>query len=178
MGESASFPPDEIERIFAERAQRLARPKEEERPEETLEVLVMKIGEERYGLDLRHIREVQPVGSVTPVPGLPAIWAGITTLRGVLHPVLDPSAYLGVDRGEGPGRYLLVLSSPHADVGVLAEDVLGLRSISPQELEPPLEAESGLHRKAVSAVTGDLLLLLDVETLLQDPMLVVAEKAS
>lgn len=169
---------EEVRRILERRAAALAGSPQDERPAETLELLVMHIGDERYGIDIRHIAEVRPLGVVTPVPGLPAMWAGVITLRGVLYPVLDGGRYLGVASASQGSRDVIVIEGNGLVVGLLADAVAGLRRVERDAIDPPLGADIHAHRQAVSGVTRDLLLILDVATLLQDPSLVVDEQAS
>lgn len=178
MTDARSLSPEEIRQLLERRAAVLAKPPPQERSGETIEVLVTRIGGERYGVGVGHVVEVRPLEGLTPVPGVPAVWAGLVNLRGVLHPVIDGAAYLGVERDSAEERHVVVLASEAVTVGLMVDDVAGFRTVRVDEVEPPLGADALAHRKAVSGVTADLLLLLDVETVLGDPMLVVDEQAS
>lgn len=175
---SSSLPGDEIQRILEKRAAVLAKPPRQERVGEAREVLVMHVGDERYGVDVRQVVEVRPVDALTPVPGLPSIWAGLVNLRGVIYPVLHGPRYLGVETETAEDSHVVVITAGTLVVGFIADHIAGLRTIPVEDIEPPLGADAQAHRKAVSGVTPDLLLLLDVETLLQDPALVVDDEAS
>ena len=174
----ASLTDDEIQAILEKRAAALAKPPHQERIGEAIGVLVMHVGDERYGVDVRRIVEVRPIDTLTPVPGLPGIWAGLVNLRGVLHPVVDGARYLGVERQTPEAPHVVVLTTENLVVGFLVDHISGLRTILVEDIESPLGADAQAHRKAISGVTPDLLLLLDVDTLLQDPALVVDDEAS
>src|SRR5437764_15368771 len=45
-------------------------------------VCLISLSGELFAIDLRHIREVFEVDSVTPVPGMPRALAGVVNLRG------------------------------------------------------------------------------------------------
>src|SRR5256885_1833672 len=49
-----------------------------------------------FAIDLQSIREVFPVDSVTPVPGMPTVLTGVTNLRGVVVPLVDVRSLLGL----------------------------------------------------------------------------------
>jgi hypothetical protein len=144
--------PDQVRRVLEERARALARPPEDQADDDTLELVVLAVGAERYGIDVRLVREVRPLAGLAPVPGMPACWAGLVNLRGSLCPVLSLRRYLG--GGDDP--------DPDRD-GVL---------------RPPPTAPHDRAHAAVQAVTPDLLQLLDPGALLADPALVVGRDAT
>ncbi|MEN3356228.1 MAG: purine-binding chemotaxis protein CheW [Mycobacteriales bacterium] len=91
--------------ILAERARALAVPLRVGEAAETVDLVVLRIGPEGYGLDTRFVVEVQPLAGLARVPGLPALWAGVANIRGTLWPVLDLGYYLGLPSGrESSGR--------------------------------------------------------------------------
>src|SRR5213596_3225996 len=87
---------DHIRRVLEERARLLARAPEPASTEPTQDLLVLAVGAERYGIELRWVQEIQPLSGLTAVPGTPAFWAGVVSLRGRLHPVLDLRRYLAL----------------------------------------------------------------------------------
>lgn len=167
----------DVQRILEERARALATPPQAATARDTVDVLVINIAAERYAIRIEQVREVRPVEALTPVPDLPAMWGGLVNLRGVLCPVLDTARYLGLDAADDGERHIVLVASSGLVVGLLADEVVGLRRLSPGEIRPPLEADSdGVHR-VVDGVTPDLLLVIDAEALLNDPRLVVEEEA-
>jgi purine-binding chemotaxis protein CheW len=168
---------DHLQRILEERALALAKPPRDEIDQGTIDVLTVRVGTESYGIDIDHLTEVRPPVDVTPVPDLPPIWAGLTNLRGVLYPVLDMARYLGSESTAEGDRVLLLVSSATLTVGLLADEIVGLRSVVPAEVESPLETDTDAARGLVSGITPDFLLLLDMEVLLGDARLVVEEEA-
>lgn len=180
MKDASSMPPDEIVRLLERRAAVLAKPPPEEHTGETVDVLVVRVGDERYAIGVDDILEVRPLEGLTSVPGIPVAWGGLVNLRGVLYPVVDVATYLGLERDklQEDRDHVVVVSSGGLVVGLMVDDVAGFRSVRLQEVEPPLGAHAQGHRKAVLGITPDLLSLLSVETLLEDPALVVDDDAS
>jgi hypothetical protein len=64
-------------------------------------VIVFALGQTRYAVELRWIREVFTVGHVTPVPHAPELVAGVVNFRGAVMPLIDLEALLG-RRGTRP----------------------------------------------------------------------------
>lgn len=177
--ERTSLSEEEIRRILQKRAAALAKPPDRERGGDARRVLVMHVGDERYGVDVGRVLEIRPIDNLTPVPGLPPIWSGLVNLRGVLYPVLDGPRYLGLETEETPeAPHVVVLANEELVIGFLADQIAGLRTVLVEDVKAPLGVDAQAHRKAVSGVTPDLLLLLDVDALLQDPALVVDDEAS
>ena len=161
-----------VERILAERAALLARPLPEPVDHRLDELAVLSAGGERYAVALACLERVLPVGAVTPLPGLRPPWAGLVALRGELLPALDVPAYLGRPAGTAgaAGGYCAVVAHGGLRVALLSEEPVTLRAPPEDGLSDPLApAAAG----AVVGVTGDLVTVLDVATILADPALVV-----
>jgi purine-binding chemotaxis protein CheW len=170
----------ESQRIMEERARVMARPLQAEEPEDTLELVVLTLGPEAYGLDARRAREVHPLADLAPVPGTPPFWAGIVNVRGTLYPVLDLHRYLELPEAaasEGDGKVLLV-SGSSLTVGLLVDDAPGIRRVAVSTVGPPLGGTSEATRRIARGITDDLLTVLDVDALLSDPRLTLKEESS
>ena len=177
---AAGVPPvdERVERVLAERARRLARPLEEPDRDAADEVVVLEAGGERYAVDITCVERVQPVATVTPLPGLRPPWVGLVTLRGEILPALDLPSYLGrppafTGRAAAPrARHCAVVAHGGLRVALLSEAPVALSVRPPGGLSTPL-AESTAPAGAVVGVTDDLLTILDIATILADPALVV-----
>ena len=166
----------DIQRILADRAQALARSIEAEPVGEHIDLVVLTLGAERYGVDVQYVQEIRPLGALTPVPGAPRIWAGVVNLRGHLYPILNLRRYLEQE-GEGAtesGNVVLVAAAG-LTVGLLADAMCEVRRVPRTEIAPLLADAAGIRHPIVLGVTTDWITLLDVAALLADPRLVVQE---
>ena len=177
MAEPAG-PPDEAgQRVLEERARARATALVDDEPVDTVELVVLTVGSERYGVDADRVGGVRPLTELTPVPGAPPFWAGIVNVRGTLYPVLDLHRYFdlpGPD-GDDQARTVVLVSGAGLTVGLMVEDAAGVRPVPAGAIGPPLGAASETVNATVSGVTEDLLAILDIEALLADPRLVVRE---
>ena len=168
-----------IQEIFAARARALARPLETALREETDRCVILALGVERYGIDVRFVQEIHAVGEITSIPGVPPFWAGLVNLRGRLYPVLDLRRYLiphgAPDTPQTGGKIVLVAVSG-VEVALLVDDAPTVRSIARAEIGPPLGETVISRRQVIAGITSDLLSVLDLEVLLKDPQLVVKEE--
>ena len=87
-----------MEAMWRERALRLSKRPELAAPgENALPVIVLAIGAERYGIDVSDVAEVLPPLHITPVPGAPAVFAGVVNVHGEIRPVVDLRRWLSQD---------------------------------------------------------------------------------
>lgn len=172
---SQSGDPEAIRRILHTRAVALARPPEEEEIGESVSLMVMTVGVERYGIDIVKVQEVKPLTNATPVPLTPLEWAGVVNMRGSLYPILDLRRYLGLQEAENLDEPIAVIvTGGRLTAGLLVEDVPEVRRVRLAEILPPLA--EGTRKDVLRGVTDDLLNVLDVEALLADPSLVVKDE--
>jgi purine-binding chemotaxis protein CheW len=167
----------EAERILSERARELAAPLQTEDRIETVGVLLVSVGDERYALALRHVVAIERSIVVTPVPGVPAWWSGIANVHGSLYPILDLGLYLGARRSDSADRQTLVLVvAAGIGAGLLVDTVADVTRLRADTIGPSPNAARA--RTVVQGVTPDLIALLDLDALLADPDLAVNDEAS
>jgi purine-binding chemotaxis protein CheW len=173
--------PDQVRQVLEERARALARPPDDHADGDSLELVVLTVGAERYGIDVRLIREVRPLAGLAPVPEAPAFWLGLVNLRGSLCPVLSLRRYLRAAGGQDPEALdrgvLVVVTAPHT-AALLVDAAAEVRRCPPGELQPTGGAAGDRAHAAIQAVTGDLFQVLDPRILLADPALVVGREAN
>lgn len=61
----------------------------------TGQLLVVFVGGRRLGVELDLVQEIVDRGSITSLPGLPAVVAGVIGVRGAAVPVIDAGALDG-----------------------------------------------------------------------------------
>ena len=178
-GEQATSP-GRVTEILEQRAAALAQPLAEPEPGDALEVLVMRFGSERYGLETHAATEVV-IGAVpTAIPGAPRSWQGIVNIRGTLYPVLDLRIHLSLPAAEVPGAPVgVVLARSYAGltIGIALEQPPELLRIPRRALRPAAAGRASLGRigGVLRTVTDELITLLDFELLIADPRLTPQE---
>jgi chemotaxis signal transduction protein len=89
----------QVRALLQERAARLAEVAPtlaEEEDGETLAVLVCRVGDERYAVEIGTLEAVHPAEGLVPVPCTPRFIAGILNVRGEVVTVMDLAAVLGL----------------------------------------------------------------------------------
>jgi purine-binding chemotaxis protein CheW len=176
---AAASESDDIARVLEERARALARSSDEDETSgETIGMVVLAVGEERYGVEVQDVQEIEPLDKITPIPGTPAFWTGVVNLRGSMYPVLDIERYLGLPASEEvDSPKVALVSRGGISVGLLVDEVPEIRPVKVSEIGPPV-ADGSSKAEVVRGVTPDMLSILDLEALLSDPALVVEEDPS
>src|SRR5262249_19708792 len=135
--EAARISPERARAVMDERARALARPTVQTAPADGLEVVVFRLGSERYGIETGHVREAARLADLTPLPGAPDFLAGVTNLRGQILAVIDLGQFLDIAaRGLTDLPWLLVLGSDRAEFGVLAEAASEVVMLSAAQVSP------------------------------------------
>lgn len=166
----------EVERVLRRRAEALARRVEDEEIVEGIQVVVLQLGRESYGVDAMHLTEVRPVERLTAVPNVPPLWAGLIALRGTLFPVLDLRRFLGLPpEPDVEEPKIAVVSAAGLAAGLLVDDASEVRRVPLQDMDP-LFSERPID--GIRAVTPDLLSILDLEAILTDPRLAIPDRTS
>lgn len=168
----------EREDILSERARKLARREKPARPSgELLHVVEFLLAGEHYGFELRYVREVLPVGEITPLPCTPGFVLGLVNVRGEILSVLNLKSFF--ELGEGgltDLNKLIVLEHEGITVGVVADAVLRECSLEPESIQGCLPTLTGLRREYLRGVTRGRLAILDAGKILADPRIVVHEE--
>lgn len=169
---------EDITPILEERAAALSRSSEDAESGETIGMVVLVVGDERYAVEVQDVQEIEPLDKVTPIPGTPAFWTGVVNLRGSMYPVLDIERYLGLPASEGVEHPKVALvSRAGLSVGLLVDEVAEIRKVRSSEIGPPV-ADGSSKAEVVRGVTPDMLSVLDLEALLSDPALVVEDESA
>lgn len=115
-------------------------------------VCLITLAGELFAVDLRSVREVFEVESVTPVPGMPAALIGVANLRGSVIPLVDLRLMLGLPTGGQPPPFAVVIRHGGQQVGVLVDRVPQLRTVQGDEFMPAPPRDPGGLKPFVSAV--------------------------
>lgn len=166
---------EEMNRRLAERARLLARPPAAPRTGEAIEALCFSLGEERYAIETRLVREVARFRDFAVVPGAPEVLVGVTSLRGEILPVFDLRPLLGLARNRlNDLSRAIVLESDGERIAVLADEVRETVEVPLAGLVAPATLPEGMERALLRGVTADALVVLDGAALLRDRRLLPA----
>jgi purine-binding chemotaxis protein CheW len=130
-----------------------------------LDVLLFRIADESFAIDLSAVEEAIDIPPVHHVPEMPHAMLGVITVRGMLTAVYSPAAALGV--GLHDGTSALIFRRGRSRVAVVVDEVDDVVSLDLMLLRdtPTLETNDGTVLGVLRQ--GDsLLALVDAEQLL------------
>jgi chemotaxis signal transduction protein len=129
----------------------------EAEPEDLESLLVFQVGSERFAFAVNEVREITRVPPIlSKVPRGAEILLGVMNLRGQIVPILDLRSTLGLKRDTpGAAARIVVLRGVEGDLGILAESVFGLVTLSASEWLGPLHVETALPAAFVKAQAKD-----------------------
>lgn len=159
---------EEKDRLLHARAHVLAKePHRDTAAEQAVEVVEFLLAHEHYGLDLKYVREVYPLKDLTPLPGTPAFVLGVTNVRGQVLAVIDIKKLFGLpERGLTDLNKVIIIQTAGVELGILADAVLGLSSVAPEEIQLSLPTLKGLREDFLRGITRNSMVLLDAQKLL------------
>jgi purine-binding chemotaxis protein CheW len=167
---------EEKQRILRVRARSLASgaKAEAESPRQFLEVVPFVLGSEHYGIESRHIREILPLTEFTPLPCTPSFVLGLVNVRGQILSIINIKKLFDLpEKGLTNLNKIMIVHAGHIELGILADAILGVRSIALEELRSALPTLTGIRENYLKGITKDPLVVLDVENILSDERIVV-----
>ncbi len=145
--------------------------------EETRQLVVFRLGDEEFGVDILQVREIERVEhGVTRVPKSPAFVEGVINLRGDIIPIVDLRKRFGlVVRSIGHESRVIIVEVNGNMIGMMVDAVVEVLRVNASTVENAPSITKGVDAFFLSGVAkiGErLIILLDLERALS------AEEAS
>ena len=130
-------------------------------------------GRQLFGVNVFKVQEVLRRPLLFQVPGLPSEFAGVADVRGRSVPVLDLGVVIGHPERQpetnGTPGYLVVTEFNRSVQGFLVSGVERIVNIAVQDIHPPPElGAEATYLTAVTRFQGELIQVIDVESVLAD----------
>ena len=186
-------PPDILEQTWARRAVRIAQATEAEETGAQIDIAVVRLGKELYGLEARYVFDIHPLDNLTRVPRVPDWVAGVVNMRGRIITVLDLQRFLGLPPAEKKDdelvlHHLVLVETPTMELALLVDEVLAIETLPIAQIQETTGNGHGIrseymcgifvrHSKTSSAVdNATLLVILNFPALLADKRLIVQDE--
>jgi purine-binding chemotaxis protein CheW len=171
--------PEEKSAVLKARARVLARePEEDTGPQESIEIIEFRLGGETYGIASAFVREVYPLKDFTPLPGTQAFVLGIMNVRGQILSVVDIKAFFNLpQKGLGDLNKVIILGDGLMEFGIVADQILGAHGIATDSIMASPAAVSGIGAEYLKGITGEGVIILDAQAILDDKEMIVQQEA-
>lgn len=104
---------------------------------ETFQYIVIKLGNEQYGIDIRYIDNIVRMQHITRVPKVAGYLKGVINLRGEVIPVMSLRIKMNLPADEitKATRIIILKLEQHGTIGVIVDEVKEVVTLSTDEIE-------------------------------------------
>jgi len=146
--------------------------------------LTFTLSHEEYGIPINKVKEIIGMMEITHVPKTPKFIKGVINLRGKIIPIMDLRLKFEMEEKRYTERTCIIVvditfEGVKKQMGLAVDAVSEVVNIQTSEIEPP--PEYGIHSKAgfltgMGKVKGKVILLLDIETILDNEELAILKE--
>jgi len=133
--------------------------------------LTFSLGNESYGIEIKHVTEIIGIQPVTEVPELPDYIRGIINLRGKIIPVMDVRLrFKKTFREYNDRTCIIVIDIGDVSIGLIVDSVSEVLSIQENEIVVPPEVSRNANKyiKGIGKVGNEVKLILDCDKLFDE----------
>ena len=136
------------------------------------ELIAFRIGDQEFCVDIMSVREIRGWTKATMLPHSPSYVMGVINLRGVVLPIMDLSARLGIGRTEASERHVIIVAQVKTRiVGLLVEAVSDILTVTDDNIQPVPEISSDLERqfaRGILAIDKRMICMIELTALISD----------
>jgi len=138
---------------------------------ETIKLVIFRVNDEEYGVDVSLIKSIERMMQITRVPNVQEYIMGVMNLRGSVIPVVDLRVRFGFPATEiKEETRIIVLSIDELEVGIIVDSCSDVTDIKRENIEPPPSVVGAIESTFIQGVTKidrRLVILLDMEQTLK-----------
>ena len=144
--------------------------------------LTFNLGEEAFGIEIKHVTEIVGMQPVTIIPEVPDYVKGIINLRGKIIPVIDIRLKFKKSEIEYNERTcIIVVEIGAVSAGFIVDNVAEVLTIAEDDVVPPPEYKAGFKNnyiKQIGKTENGVVLLLDCMKMLNEEELEIVKQVS
>ncbi len=142
--------------------------KEKEAVTQMEQLVVFRLANEYYGIDISKVNEIIRTQEITPVPRTQKYVQGIINLRGTVIPVVDLRRVFFLPKGgQSEENRIVVVDINDSLTGMLVDSVTEVLRIPADSVEPPSSVVSSDNSKYITGIAkldDRLIILIDLES--------------
>ena len=115
--------------------------------EETIQYIVVQIGNEKYGIDIKYIDNIVRMQKITRVPKVQSYFKGVINLRGEIVPVMSIRKKMGLpeDVITDASRIIIIKLEEKGSIGVIVDEVKEVITLNMAEVEKTSAKDSFIN---------------------------------
>lgn len=104
---------------------------------ERIQFIVIRLGEEQFGIDIRYIDNIVRMQNITRVPKVANYLKGVINLRGEVIPVMSIRLKMGLEADEitRASRIIILKLGEQGNVGIIVDEVKEVVTLDTEEIE-------------------------------------------
>lgn len=139
-------------------------------PVESTQYIVIRLGEEQFGIDIRYIDNIVKMQNITRVPKVPDYLKGVINLRGEVIPVMSLRMKMGLPEDEyvRSTRIIILKLEQQGNVGIIVDEVKEVVTLESTQVDKmSYDAKEGAVNfiNGVGKRNGELISLLDLNSI-------------
>ena len=111
--------------------------------------IVIKLGDEQYGIDIKYIENIVRMQHITRVPKVDSYLKGVINLRGEVIPVMSIRIKMGLEPDEETksSRIIILKLDMNGQIGIIVDEVKEVVTLESDQIEKIAYdiAWAGLH---------------------------------
>ena len=137
---------------------------------ETIQYIVIRLGNEQYGIDIRNIDNIVRMQQITRIPKMPSFLKGVINMRGEVIPVISMRRKMGLEDDviTKSTRIIVLKLEQEGNVGFIVDEVKEVVTLSSKEIEKITYNAKEDNKSLINAVgkhNGDLISLFDLNAI-------------
>ena len=137
---------------------------------DSIQYIVIKLGAEQYGIDIKYVDNIVRMQHITRVPKVPAYLKGVINLRGEVLPVMSLRVKMGLEADEltRATRIIILKQEQQGSVGIIVDEVKEVVTLGSSEIEKLSQNTAEGKKSFITGVgkhNGELISLLDLNSI-------------
>ncbi|MBR1860357.1 MAG: purine-binding chemotaxis protein CheW [Lachnospiraceae bacterium] len=133
----------------------------------TFQYIVIRLGDEQYGIDISYVNNIVRMQRITRVPKVAAYLKGVINLRGEVLPVVSLRLKMGLaeDVFDKATRIIILKTENEGQIGILVDEVKEVVTLSEKSIEKVSHDSKNEKANFLSGVgknNGELISILDL----------------
>ena len=133
--------------------------------------IVVKIGNERYGIDINFVDNIVRMQKITRVPKVQKYFLGVINLRGEVVPVMSVRTRMGLEPDEftNSTRIIIIKLDQQGSIGLVVDEVLEVVALPVNQVDKyDAKDDKEVFINGIGKHDGQLISLFELENVVAD----------